>query len=1582
VESLKAVFISNKKFFQRYEHRLYGLTGTLGSENSQSFLSDLYQVNFVDLPTSKEKSYYQLPSRVAIEYNDWLELIAKETIEQVKQRPVLIICENVEATENIWNELIRQNVSPHTIEKYRRDGDNVEERFIKKPASRGDIIIATNKGGRGTDIHVDEQVNMDGGMHVILTYLPENIRVEEQAFGRTARDGAQGTGHFIIQIEKSIFDEIDEINQIPANKRKEKLEDLSEVIVEREKIKRDNKEAARLSQLKQKNILHLEVEEELFERFNRFKSDISKCVFHPLFEQREEKSRKEFVNAFENILKNRWAFWLDHAKEDIEKIETCQGKSDLLQKFDSHFREILNKLLQKPTFENLLEDFLSQPEEAIQIGKVCLSKNEFSMAKSCFEKGIAKGDISGFCHTALAFCLIQMNEDKEVKKRSRRELKKAIHSLESMKRNFMSNLQMAEYLPQLTTDEISKKVSSKENFYRDQIRGKLEVIGLHLHYLKKAVGDTLEPFQLIFHPKGEENLTIEDHERGKELYRILVKKKIIQGDQLRKRFQNKERHKMEKMIREDLDPSIADSLILLLEDKSEFETKDFEKVACSNEELWQMLNFKNVQNVFILDTEKLNKELPDKYEKLWKVLEKQIDSENVDRTLFEDSEEKKALRSFFEEKNILSQTNRVPIELVFLLDVKRIHEELPAEYEELWKDLEKQIDPENVDRTLFDASEEKKALRSFFEEKQILYPNKRGKIGEVDFETLIFDEKYSKIKFNDNGHETKDLRDFLIELKESLIIEEKKYLYQTYIPFTTKEEEANKIRIYLKEKNILKSGGLDIHKHEDITKTIETLLDEALKDTQFENDKEVILGKILALQGDIRSSKEDLKANLKDFIDLHDQVIVPKELKFFEGFGLDKFLIIEEDKSWWDWRAFAVAMIGLGQIIGGAVLISFGLVNIGGALISEGISDMVYATMAGLSGNFSWKDWAIQKAISLSISIMTVGIGSFTSAGSTAAKIGSVSRTAMFAKVVVRAAGQFAVTCLTNVLTEKVMELVQEGLIQKVVKEIEENFLIGLIQSIKKKVEMLLAQSAENFEQSFREMKEHIEGALKGEILISQQFDNIRMQLVSTLTNSYGLVADALKKSNSKYAKIAAHAIKTTIIVNKIWTVVQPILQFRHCYQALCDIIEGARKTEKNHTTEKNLNQNLINDRAEQLNRIIREFISSKLTRELERVLRQIISGTLTEIAHAAIQGIEAMIDSEFNGKNPIDTLRQSNTQNHEDDQIVVDQPSTDPNSNQEEKNQEKREDLQNNIKNPKDMVDDTLKVAKDENRALDRADVKMLVDSQRRNIIIYNKDTGETEVIRPSGIRQIPAFFKQSAKIYYQADENGDIGHYFTARGTETYKQVNGRNDCLLIAFHESLGRKVEEKMIRQEREKLSQYTVRNLDRYVKYRDNLDRSGHPQIIGGKQAPNENNKLISSKKPEYQDPKTIRYSQSTVCKPEKIDGIYASFKSIGWNEKEGPIDVVKMADGKLTSVDNRRLLAATEAGIDVWAKIHNHDEQLTEEQKIRFKIPENLPATWGTAIKQRIRGQRDVEWRKKNPSGAVEKPTGWTLKRE
>ena len=64
-------------------------------------------------------------------------------------------------------------------------------------------------------------------------------------------------------------------------------------------------------------------------------------------------------------------------------------------------------------------------------------------------------------------------------------------------------------------------------------------------------------------------------------------------------------------------------------------------------------------------------------------------------------------------------------------------------------------------------------------------------------------------------------------------------------------------------------------------------------------------------------------------------------------------------------------------------------------------------------------------------------------------------------------------------------------------------------------------------------------------------------------------------------------------------------------------------------------------------------------------------------------------------------------------------------------------------------------------------------------------------------------------------------------------YKQVNGRNDCLLIAYNESLGRTVNENMIRQERENLNNYTLSHLDDYQKYVNDIMSRGLDEMLGG-----------------------------------------------------------------------------------------------------------------------------------------------------
>ena len=117
-------------------------------------------------------------------------------------------------------------------------------------------------------------------------------------------------------------------------------------------------------------------------------------------------------------------------------------------------------------------------------------------------------------------------------------------------------------------------------------------------------------------------------------------------------------------------------------------------------------------------------------------------------------------------------------------------------------------------------------------------------------------------------------------------------------------------------------------------------------------------------------------------------------------------------------------------------------------------------------------------------------------------------------------------------------------------------------------------------------------------------------------------------------------------------------------------------------------------------------------------------------------------------------------------------------------------------------------------------------------------------------------------------------------------------------------------------------------------------------------------------------PTAIRFSQSSV---NGVNDIVRSMKANGW--AGDPIDVVRMTDGGLTSVDNTRVLASHYAGIDVRANVHAADDVLPTEFAERFTSRKGeVPSTWGDAVLNRI-GSQNSGYRNTYPYGSP--VTGW-----
>jgi hypothetical protein len=142
-------------------------------------------------------------------------------------------------------------------------------------------------------------------------------------------------------------------------------------------------------------------------------------------------------------------------------------------------------------------------------------------------------------------------------------------------------------------------------------------------------------------------------------------------------------------------------------------------------------------------------------------------------------------------------------------------------------------------------------------------------------------------------------------------------------------------------------------------------------------------------------------------------ISVPDEMDFFQPLGLDRYLVLKpDDRFHMNWAAFGVALLGIIQIAAGVALCIVGMPNFGNALISEGVSDLVQGVMGMITGQFSLADWALQKVVSLAISLLTAGI----SAAKAASTVGTLTKVQKFTKAIIRVGIDIAAAAIGEVI--------------------------------------------------------------------------------------------------------------------------------------------------------------------------------------------------------------------------------------------------------------------------------------------------------------------------------------------------------------------------------------------------------------------------------------------------------------------------------------------------------------------------------------------------------------------------------------
>ena len=219
--------------FQNYFRLYQTLSGMTGTADTEAFeFNQIYGLDVIVIPTNKPMVRVDANDLIYLSMEEKFEALVKDITEISRSgAPVLVGTASIDTSE-LLSKFLSKNKIEHEV--LNAKFHEKEAQIIAQAGRPGAVTIATNMAGRGTDIVLGgnwevevsaldnpseeqiqkakeewqkrhDQVIAAGGLHIIGTERHESRRIDNQLRGRAGRQGDPGYSRFYLSMEDNLL---------------------------------------------------------------------------------------------------------------------------------------------------------------------------------------------------------------------------------------------------------------------------------------------------------------------------------------------------------------------------------------------------------------------------------------------------------------------------------------------------------------------------------------------------------------------------------------------------------------------------------------------------------------------------------------------------------------------------------------------------------------------------------------------------------------------------------------------------------------------------------------------------------------------------------------------------------------------------------------------------------------------------------------------------------------------------------------------------------------------------------------------------------------------------------------------------------------------------------------------------------------------------------------------------------------------------------------------------------------------------------------------------------------------------------